>query len=119
MTTGIVRGEDDTVKSQVYMFCVCLSDLPDGGASHFAQTVVEIKKRFVVESWSPLTAVYQFKAAEHFISVSVVFFCRKPAMLVECLTPDFRGDLSCVKTIVDSGLDVFAHNVETVEDLQW
>ena len=40
-------------------------------------------------------------------------------MLVECLTPDFRGDLSCVKTIVDSGLDVFAHNVETVEDLQW
>ena len=53
------------------------------------------------------------------VVMGVVFCCRKPAMLVECLTPDFRGDLSCVKTIVDSGLDVFAHNVETVEDLQW
>ena len=40
-------------------------------------------------------------------------------MLVETLTPDFRGDLKCVETIVDSGVDVFAHNIETVEDLQW
>ena len=46
-------------------------------------------------------------------------YFRKPSMLVECLTPDFRGDLSCVQTIVDSGLDVYAHNVETVDDLQW
>lgn len=44
---------------------------------------------------------------------------RKAEMLVECLTPDFRGNLSCVETVVDSGLDVYAHNVETVEDLQW
>ncbi len=39
-------------------------------------------------------------------------------MLVECLVPDFRGDLSYVQTIADSGLDVYAHNVETVEELQ-
>ena len=39
-------------------------------------------------------------------------------MLVECLTPDFRGDLKCVEKIADSGLDVYAHNVETVEKLQ-
>ena len=63
-------------------------DMPDGGASHFAQTVKELKKR-------------------------------KPSILVECLTPDFRGDLTCVETITDAGLDVYAHNVETVEDLQW
>lgn len=44
---------------------------------------------------------------------------RKSSILVECLTPDFRGDLKCVETIVRSGLDVFAHNVETVEGLQW
>jgi lipoate synthase len=31
--------------------------------------------------------------------------------------PDFRGDLDCVKTIADSGLDVYAHNIETVESL--
>uniref|UniRef100_A0A1B6CVV3 Lipoyl synthase, mitochondrial n=1 Tax=Clastoptera arizonana TaxID=38151 RepID=A0A1B6CVV3_9HEMI len=38
-------------------------------------------------------------------------------ILVECLVPDFRGDVTCVRTIVESGLDVFAHNVETVEEL--
>ncbi|KAL5730133.1 lipoyl synthase [Ranunculus cassubicifolius] len=32
--------------------------------------------------------------------------------------PDFRGDLSCVEKVSKSGLDVFAHNIETVEELQ-
>ncbi|XP_021356669.1 lipoyl synthase, mitochondrial-like [Mizuhopecten yessoensis] len=40
-------------------------------------------------------------------------------MLVECLTPDFRGDMNCVEIVADSGLDVYAHNVETVAELQW
>lgn len=44
---------------------------------------------------------------------------RKSSILVECLTPDFRGSLECVETIARSGLDVFAHNIETVESLQW
>ncbi|XP_042880794.1 lipoyl synthase, mitochondrial-like [Penaeus japonicus] len=39
------------------------------------------------------------------------------AILVECLVPDFRGNEDCVKTIALSGLDVFAHNIETVEAL--
>ena len=43
---------------------------------------------------------------------------QKPSLLVECLTPDFRGDQSCVETIVKSNLDVYAHNVETVRELQ-
>lgn len=38
-------------------------------------------------------------------------------ILVECLVPDFRGDEDCVATIVNSNLDVFAHNIETVERL--
>jgi len=37
--------------------------------------------------------------------------------MVECLVPDFRGNLDHVKTIAESGLDVFAHNIETVETL--
>ena len=41
-----------------------------------------------------------------------------PSILVECLSPDFSGDLMCVKTVVNSGLDVFAHNIETVRSLQ-
>ena len=39
-------------------------------------------------------------------------------MMIECLTSDFRGDLNAVSTLVHSGLDVFAHNVETVKRLQ-
>ncbi len=41
----------------------------------------------------------------------------KPEMLVECLSPDFGGDLECVDLVANSGLDVFAHNIETVERL--
>eukprot|EP00794_Sanderia_malayensis_P007142 gene7142-7947_t len=41
------------------------------------------------------------------------------SILVECLTPDFRGNTEHVKTVIDSGLDVYAHNIETVKSLQW
>ncbi|PRQ41468.1 putative lipoyl synthase [Rosa chinensis] len=42
----------------------------------------------------------------------------KPDIMVECLTSDFRGDLTAVHTLLHSGLDVFAHNIETVKRLQ-
>jgi lipoic acid synthetase len=42
-----------------------------------------------------------------------------PGLLVEALVPDFRGNGRDVATIVDSGLDVYAHNVETVYRLQY
>jgi len=41
----------------------------------------------------------------------------KPELTVECLTPDFAGDLACVELVATSGLDVFAHNIETIERL--
>jgi lipoic acid synthetase len=40
-----------------------------------------------------------------------------PDTRVEALTPDFRGRLSDVDTVIGSGLDVFAQNVETVRRL--
>jgi len=40
-----------------------------------------------------------------------------PATAVEALTPDFQGVLADVATVVDSGLEVFAQNVETVRRL--
>ena len=40
-----------------------------------------------------------------------------PATAVEALTPDFQGVLRDVETVVDSGLEVFAQNVETVRRL--
>jgi lipoic acid synthetase len=41
----------------------------------------------------------------------------KPEIFVECLAPDFRGDRECIERIALSGVDVYAHNIETVEDL--
>lgn len=40
-----------------------------------------------------------------------------PAARVEVLVPDFLGDLDAVAQVLDSGCDVFNHNMETVERL--
>jgi lipoic acid synthetase len=40
-----------------------------------------------------------------------------PETAVEALTPDFLGVLADVETVVDSGIAVFAQNIETVERL--
>jgi lipoic acid synthetase len=70
----------------VVLTSVDRDDLPDGGASHFAETIMKIKQK-------------------------------APHMLVEALTGDYAGDLDMVERVALSGLDVYAHNVETVEEL--
>ncbi|HET6470532.1 MAG TPA: radical SAM protein, partial [Pseudomonadales bacterium] len=42
-----------------------------------------------------------------------------PTTAIEALTPDFGGDERAIATVVDSGLQVFAQNVETVERLTY
>lgn len=42
---------------------------------------------------------------------------RDSGLLVETLTPDFQGVLEHVDTVTSAGMDVFAHNVETVRRL--
>lgn len=84
----------------------CRDDLADMGAGHFAATVRALK-------------------------------AAKPGLLVECLAPDFAGDVArirvrpappwpplslaalswSVQTLAESGLDVFAHNIECVRRL--
>ena len=54
----------------------------------------------------------------HFATTVELIKHKKPNMLVECLVSDFRGDLEAVDKLANSGLDVYAHNVETVERLQ-
>lgn len=54
----------------------------------------------------------------HHIAQSVEVIKRyNPSMKVEVLSPDFSGKISSIKRVVTSGLDVFAHNIETVERL--
>ena len=40
-----------------------------------------------------------------------------PGTQIEVLTPDFKGSLDDLATVVAAGPDVFAHNIETVERL--
>jgi lipoyl synthase len=58
------------------------------------------------------------QGSEHFARTVRGLKQKIPSILVECLTPDFRGDASRILTVANSGLDVYAHNIETVERLQ-
>jgi lipoic acid synthetase len=55
--------------------------------------------------------------AAHYAAAIRAIKARNPGTAVEALTPDFSGVAAHVRTVMDSGLDVFAQNVETVERL--
>ncbi|CAO3670297.1 unnamed protein product [Umbelopsis ramanniana] len=55
--------------------------------------------------------------SEHFADTIRRIKQKAPHIYVECLTGDFGGSLEGVTTVAQSGLDVYAHNIETVEAL--
>jgi lipoate-protein ligase B len=55
--------------------------------------------------------------AQHYADAIRAIKRRTPHVAVEALTPDFQGVMKDVETVVDSGLEVFAQNVETVKRL--
>lgn len=57
--------------------------------------------------------------AAHFAACVRAIRERSPATAVEALTPDFQGVHRDVETVVDSGLQVFAQNQETVRRLTY
>jgi lipoic acid synthetase len=59
------------------------------------------------------------QGAEHVAETIREIKRRDASILVEALTPDFQGELDLVDTVAEAGADVLAHNVETVERLQW
>jgi lipoic acid synthetase len=73
--------------AHVVITSVDRDDLADGGATHFAATVTAIR-------------------------------ARAPLATIEILTPDFlRKPVECVERLIDTGPDVFNHNLETVPRL--
>lgn len=81
-----------------------------------ARTVALMKLRYVV-----LTSVNRDDlpdgGAAHFAAAVRAIKEISPQTAVEALTPDFQGVMVDVETVVDSGLEVFAQNVETVKRL--
>eukprot|EP00835_Amoeboradix_gromovi_P003421 NODE_225_length_13912_cov_0.499674.p3 type:complete len:350 gc:universal NODE_225_length_13912_cov_0.499674:1369-2418(+) len=53
--------------------------------------------------------------ASHFAETVSSILKSSPSMLVECLVGDHHNNQDCIKTLVDSQMHVFAHNIETVE----
>ncbi|HEY4340260.1 MAG TPA: lipoyl synthase [Steroidobacteraceae bacterium] len=81
-----------------------------------ARTVALMKLKYVV-----LTSVNRDDlpdgGAGHYAACVRAIRARNPQTAVEALTPDFQGVLHDVETVVDSGLQVFAQNIETVRRL--
>ena len=57
------------------------------------------------------------EGAGHFAKTVSFIKKKSPSLMVEVLTPDFKGRKDCIEKILLSRPDVFAHNVETVERL--
>ena len=90
---------------------------PDEPAN-VADAVAEIGLDYVV-----LTSVDRDDLADggsaHFAETIREIKRRDSDILVEVLIPDFQGDETAVRRIIEAEPDVIAHNVETVERLQW
>src|SRR5438105_7678844 len=72
--------------AHVVVTSVDRDDVPDGGASIFADTIREIRTQ-------------------------------APAASIEVLIPDFQGQESALRTVLDAGPDILNHNTETVPRL--
>ena len=55
--------------------------------------------------------------AKHYANCIQAIKRVNPQTAVEALTPDFSGNMEAVQTVLQSGLEVFAQNLETVERL--
>jgi len=90
---------------------------PDEPAN-VADAVAEIGLDYVV-----LTSVDRDDLADqgagHFAETIREIKRRDEGILVEVLIPDFQGEERLVRQIIEAEPDVIAHNIETVDRLQW
>ncbi len=57
------------------------------------------------------------EGAGHFAKTISLIKKSRPELLIEALTPDFKGQEKFIQKIIESSPDVFAHNIETIERL--
>lgn len=84
---SVAKSLQDMNLTYVVVTTVDRDDLPDQGAGHFAEIIRQVK-------------------------------IRNPKLRIETLAGDFQGREDLQKILLDSnGIDVFAHNIETIERL--
>ena len=96
-------GECSSASPTVNFGILFVADLSDGGAAHFAETIMKIKQKQVYLKFVIALSNFQQDSL------------RAPETNVEALTSDYAGNLNSVSLVARSGLDVYAHNIETVE----
>ncbi|EMC98553.1 hypothetical protein BAUCODRAFT_32612 [Baudoinia panamericana UAMH 10762] len=102
-------------------FCsVKTSNTPPPLDPHEPENTAEALKRWGL-GYVVLTSVDRDDLVDggsrHFAETIMKIKQKAPTILVEALTGDFAGDLEQVGVVARSGLDVYAHNVETTEEL--
>ena len=114
--TFMILGSSCTRKC---MFCaVGHSDSPiydSNESKNVAEAVKKLNLRYVV-----LTSVTRDDlsdgGASHFAETVRRIKDIDPNIIVEVLVPDFLGNFKSVDRVLDSGIDVFNHNIETIKD---
>src|SRR3989442_3842390 len=103
-------------------FCAVTSGNPHGVLDLDEPKKVAIALAEMDLSYVVLTSVDRDDLADggaaHFAKTVREIKIRRPDMFVKQLIPDFNANLDAVRTVVDSGVDVLDHNIETVERLQ-
>ena len=110
-----------SVCTRACRFCAVDTGNPQGRLDahepdNTARTVALMNLDYVV-----LTSVNRDDLADggaaHYAAAIRAIKRQSPHTRVEALTPDFQGDKAAINVLLDSGVDVFAQNVETVERL--
>ena len=110
-----------SVCTRACKFCSVDTGNPHGWLDHeepqkVANTVTTMDLQYVV-----LTSVDRDDlddgGAAHYAACIKEIKVASPAVKVEALTPDFKGMRSAIDTLLESNLDVFAQNLETVKRL--
>ncbi len=110
-----------SVCTRACQFCAVDTGNPNGWLDadepeHAARSVALMGLQYVV-----LTSVDRDDLADggaaHYAACVRAIKRRNPDTAVEALTPDFAGCLQHVDVVVDSGIEVFAQNLETVRRL--
>ena len=115
--TFMILGD---VCTRACRFCAVKTGLPSSYDVNEPQRVAEAVKTLGIRH-AVITSVDRddlqdlgaFIFAETIRNIRAVM----PQTKVEVLTPDFRGSVECLRTVLEAKPDVFAHNVETVPSL--
>ncbi|MDE0091954.1 MAG: lipoyl synthase, partial [Oligoflexia bacterium] len=102
-------------------FCHVKTGLPKGWLDEKEPEKVAVALSQLNLNYVVLTSVdrddLEDEGSVHFSKTVQTVKRKLPHLLIEVLTPDFKGKEDCLQKIIWAEPDVFAHNIETVERL--